>query len=353
MVIQKELILPDNVCPADTPEQFEHSIFFDIETTGLSWRTSHLYLIGAAFIEKGHWILRQWFLQKPHEEKELLEQFSTFLSGFSQVIHYNGQSFDIPYLLHKYQFYQLPDPFAAAQSLDLYQTVRPFRELLHLPSLKQKEIETLLHITREDPYSGGELINCYQEYLKSGSDELLQRLLLHNHDDVCGLLGIYPMTACTALFKGEFTVLEPTLDGTRLRLPLRLSAKLPLPLYVSGELCRLEALGNCAELIVNGTEETLRHFYKNYRDYYYLPMEDEAIHKSIAVYVDTAHRQKACPSNCYRKVTGLFFPQPKPRFQPDFYRSHGEKPAYFLLDQNWPDNMETLKDYVCDLLSLL
>ena len=26
-------------------------VFFDIETTGLSWRTSHLYLIGALFFD--------------------------------------------------------------------------------------------------------------------------------------------------------------------------------------------------------------------------------------------------------------------------------------------------------------
>ena len=37
-------------------------VFFDIETTGLSWRTSHLYLIGALFFDPAAdtFTLRQW-----------------------------------------------------------------------------------------------------------------------------------------------------------------------------------------------------------------------------------------------------------------------------------------------------
>lgn len=42
-------------------------VFFDIETTGLSWRTSHLYLIGALFFDPAAdtFTLRQWFLDRP------------------------------------------------------------------------------------------------------------------------------------------------------------------------------------------------------------------------------------------------------------------------------------------------
>ena len=36
----------------------------------------------------------------------------------------------------------------------------------------------------------------------------------------------------------------------------------------------------------------LKHFYPNYREYYYLPHEDRAIHKSVALYVDRNFRTK-------------------------------------------------------------
>ena len=74
-----------NIPPALLPGgDLSSIVFFDIETTGLSWRTSHLYLIGAAWMDGSVWHIRQWFLQKPSEEPELLDQFSDFLKGFSR-----------------------------------------------------------------------------------------------------------------------------------------------------------------------------------------------------------------------------------------------------------------------------
>ena len=67
-------------------------VFFDIETTGLSWRTSHLYLIGALFFDPAAdtFTLRQWFLDRPTEEKEMLVSFFTFLSDVKRLVHFNG-----------------------------------------------------------------------------------------------------------------------------------------------------------------------------------------------------------------------------------------------------------------------
>ena len=69
-------------------------VFFDIETTGLSWRTSHLYLIGALFFDPAAdtFTLRQWFLDRPTEEKEMLVSFFTFLSDVKRLVHFNGRS---------------------------------------------------------------------------------------------------------------------------------------------------------------------------------------------------------------------------------------------------------------------
>ncbi len=51
------------------PERFLSGmdVFFDIETTGLNWRRSHLYLIGAAIYhpESKIWELIQWFADEP------------------------------------------------------------------------------------------------------------------------------------------------------------------------------------------------------------------------------------------------------------------------------------------------
>ncbi len=52
----------------------------------------------------------------------------------------------------------------------------------------------------------------------------------------------------------------------------------------------------------------LKLFFDNVADYYYLPDEDMAIHKSVASFVDKNHRIKATASNCYVRKKGLFIP---------------------------------------------
>ena len=50
----------------------------------------------------------------------------------------------------------------------------------------------------------------------------------------------------------------------------------------------------------------MRHFYSDYKNYYYLPKEDMAIHKSVAAYVDHEYREKCKAYNCYVRKTGTF-----------------------------------------------
>ena len=44
------------------------------------------------------------------------------------------------------------------------------------------------------------------------------------------------------------------------------------------------------------------------KEYFYLPAEDTAVHKSVASYVDKEFRQKATKDTCYIKQNGDFLP---------------------------------------------
>ena len=57
--------------------------------------------------------------------------------------------------------------------------------------------------------------------------------------------------------------------------------------------------------IINGT---FKYFFSNPKDYFYLPLEDKAIHKSIASFVDKNYRKQATASTCYEKFSGEFLP---------------------------------------------
>ena len=76
----------------------------------------------------------------------------------------------------------------------------------------------------------------------------------------------------------------------------------------------------------------LKYFFVDYKNYYYLPAEDCAIHKSVGTYVDRSARKQATARTCYQKKKGCFVPQPSPVFTPLFYheykgQAYGELPG--------------------------
>ena len=82
------------------------------------------------------------------------------------LIHFNADTFDIPYIQRLARQYRLPWDLSGVLSIDLYKKIRPYRELLGLPNCKLKTVEQYFGISREDRYSGGELIYVYEEYLR-------------------------------------------------------------------------------------------------------------------------------------------------------------------------------------------
>lgn len=350
-------------------------VFFDIETTGLSWRNSHVYLIGVIFRKKGTWTFRQWFLNTPVEEDVCLQDFYQFLVNLDReagehgkslfLVHFNGDTFDIPYLRNKLRFYRIgPQPGSDGSfsfpGLDLYRCARPLKRIFLLDSLRQKNVESFLGAEREDVCDGGELIPVYQQYLRTGDSSTERILLLHNHDDVTGLLQILPILAYDVLFRQEpeyFRV--PSLCGpdseNNVENPdaVFLKGKLALPVpagfQAESDLAVFSAEGSLFLLKIPTYQGELKLFFSDYKNYYYLPVEDQAIHKSVAVYVDPEHREKAKASNCYQRVSGLFLPEPEELFSPAFRTGFHEHPLWFRPDGEFGKNSEKLSEYASAL----
>ena len=145
--------------------------------------------------------------RSPAKEKRKLTFLRLFSETFSPqkklLFHYNGTTFDVPYLMHKYTFYQLPAPWEGTRQLDLYQLFFPLKKILHLEHMRQKDLEYAIGLFREDLYSGGELIEVYKKYLLSGDENLLEILRLHNKEDVEGMLKLLPLFSIRALWTGN------------------------------------------------------------------------------------------------------------------------------------------------------
>ena len=81
--------------------------------------------------------------------------------------------------------------------------------------MKQKAIEQFLGVEREDIYSGGQLIEVYQDYLSSQDQALLDLLLLHNADDLRGMPGILPILNYPDYLEHDFQAGEPGASDTK------------------------------------------------------------------------------------------------------------------------------------------
>ena len=168
----------------------EHSIVFDIETTGFHRVYTSVYLIGyIKKFEDGYYLV-QHFAETPKEEPQIIMDFFNSLSQIDLLISFNGDAFDIPYLNARAEYYGIPSPLKDIESFDIYRKIKASNHILNLQNYKLKTIEEYLGIYREDIYSGKDLINMYKTYIINEDFKLLNIMLLHNKEDLIGLMDI-------------------------------------------------------------------------------------------------------------------------------------------------------------------
>lgn len=332
----------------------EDIVFFDIETTGLSAINSVLYLIGVAYYEDDSWKFEQWFADDC-DEVNIISAFFDLLATKKYLIHYNGNGFDIPYLKKKIEQYELDYSFDNIESIDLYTTARKYKQLLKLLNCKLVTVEKFIGILREDKYSGKELIDTYKEFIKiysleklrknfEKSDILKKDLLLHNEEDIINLLEVTKIKNFDEIFEGNIIYDDYSLEDDFFIIKYHTDYEVPLR-----EKLVIEK-NNCKIAICNGEKDygelkyynevvvtipiydlSLKYFYPDYKNYYYLVNEDTAIHKSVAKFVDKEYRVQAKPSNCYIKKEDRFVPFFEKCNIPEFKEDYLAKDSYYQL----------------------
>lgn len=340
----------------------EDALFFDIETTGFSPANTQLYLIGCARRRGNEMVIEQYFAERPEDEAAVLSCFLELLEKQQTIITFNGTGFDIPYLKAKCSTLHLPETFSAKNNIDLFKIVSSLKFLLKLPNYKQKTIETFLGIDRKDMFDGGQLIEIYRSYVHHPSEEQMHFLKQHNYEDVLGMLDLLPVLSYSQLLKGEYTFLSvesnvyTDFNGQpQKELIFNLKNNLPVPKRVSYGYHEfyLTSAGTDTKLSVRLYDGALKYFYEDYKNYYYLPKEDIAVHKDVACSVDKAYKKKATASTCYVKKASLFLPQYQIISEPAFYKERKDTVSYFELSNAFIDSKQLIQNYIDHILMLM
>ena len=357
MIIEQKALdncfeLPIGITPEET-------VYFDIETTGFSADVTALYLIGCIYFKEGEWQLIQWFAEDNKSEKEALSAFSDFIKDKKYLICYNGTTFDLPYLRKKYEMHGLTFQSYKYEIIDFYRVFASYKGFLGLKGMKQKDIEKFLGIIREDKYSGGELVEWYARFLKlrfSGSsekEEIYKTLILHNSDDLVGLARLTKLYNFIKeleglINSGDELEIDCIVDGTAGKIILSTKVDFDIlrkdNIWGDGFTCCFiaESTANRIDLTLDMYETELKLFYKDYKNYYYLPKEDMVVHKSLAAFVDKENKEKAIASNCYTKHKGRFIKLPKATTLPVFKSEYADKTVYTIVNEKLLESKESL-----------
>lgn len=353
--IQKSLGILSPKYPIENFCVPRQTLFIDIETTGFHVRSSSLYMIGCAYLDEGGcrpacWQSIQWLASNYEDEAAVLNAFAAFARLYRYLIHFNGNQFDIPYLQNKMQQHNIHFNFDDFEGIDIYRRLSPYKTFLKLPNCRQKTIENFVTATaREDQYTGGELIDIYHEYVLNHDEEKEHFLLLHNEEDIKGMLEIVAALAIPDLFHLPIKVTRVQANYykdvnqkqcSEIIMNLKLPTALPAEISYGANNCYFTGCGEEGKLRVPIYEGELKYFYSNYKEYYYLPKEDIAIHKSVASFVDKDYRRQATARNCYTRKISSYLPQWDIVFTPFFKKDYDGKELFFELT----DELKTQRD---------
>ena len=319
----------------------EDTLLYDIETTGLNPKSSQLYLLGILLFHKENIELIQYFAESVLDEEEILEQFFQLCKTKRVLISFNGEGFDNRFVESMAKSYGKLPLHLNLKQLDLFKLIRKRKKFYGLESCSLKSCERFLGIYREDRCSGGELISVYREYLQDKDSEKKNMLLLHNREDIQNLPALFSFLAYENIFQGnvhfqraellvrdeiikkncsnqtestleiEHSELEETKNchtSDKICLKFSLPSSVPVPLTLTPKNFLLEIKETSLCLTVPLYQGELCYFFKDYKDYEFIPSEDRVVHKSLAAMYPKKMREKAKASTAYQKMKTSFLP---------------------------------------------
>jgi len=177
----------------------KETFFFDIETTGLSHKYSNIISITILLKENKTYKIYQLFCEYSIDEKEVIKYLKDLVKEKKYIITYNGNNFDIPFMINKYIKHEIVFDFNCFVKIDLYSDMRHLHNKININNLKLKTVETYFNIIREDSITGQDVITLYEAYKIEPRKEFSEIILQHNYEDVYNL---------TILFKNIFNLYD-------------------------------------------------------------------------------------------------------------------------------------------------
>lgn len=326
----------------------ERTVLFDIECLGLSALKYPIYLIGCARRKSDIAEITLFFAENASEEPELLEAFDKYIEDCDTIASFNGANFDEPFIRERMKKYNMQCRLSTKHHLDLYRYILKAKSFLNLDHYKQKSIEEFMGLFREDKYDGGKLISVYKEYEKTGDEELKKLLLLHNYEDVLGMLTVLKACVYVDLLYALPFELSLVNENNAINISGKIALQLPKLVTKTNNLYTYAAKGNSISLTIPVEHITLNTYLSNPKDYVYVIAEDMVVPSVLASTMDKSAYRKATKEDCKIKCEDDFIKINHNIVLPSdtkiFKASYADKSCYIRCSDLTP---EILSSIVC------
>jgi hypothetical protein len=165
--------------------------FIDTETTGLSLGAgTYTFLIGVGAFEDEAFVVRQFFMRNPAEERAQLHLVEEALVRCTGIVSFNGRGFDMPLVNNRFVLAAMRPPLAGAPHLDL---LPPARRLWKARwgscSLGSLERNVLAFQRTAEDVPGYLIPDIYRQYYLTGvATEMLAHVFYHNLEDIASMV---------------------------------------------------------------------------------------------------------------------------------------------------------------------
>ncbi len=165
----------------------KESVFFDIETSGLSHKFSSIISITILLFLDNKFKICQLYCEHKIDEKDMIKYFKDLLKNKKYLITYNGNTFDIPFVMNKALLHNINLNLNDYIKIDIYNDMRILRDTIIIDNLKLKTVETYFNLKRYDTFTGEDITVLYEAYCIDPKKEFIQLILQHNYEDVFNL----------------------------------------------------------------------------------------------------------------------------------------------------------------------
>ncbi len=321
-------------------------LLLTIETTGLSYTSAFVFMFTAVYPEGPHWHRVTMLADHRRDERALLTALHEMLTNADVLYSFGHHAFSGRFLSERWENVvgEKAEFFPPGlEIIDMQHRLRKIRHLLMLDHLSRSDIEDLAGFKRKVRISGRKIAGSFSEYEKTRDMEIAGMLIRHQEEDIESLFRIGIMNAYCLFTEGDLTVTHHEIFNALdpyLKIEAVCGRDFPADLSASNEWCGITLSGSHITMCIPLFYGRLKYFLPGpAKDYYYLPEEDCAIHKSVAMFVDKAHRRKATQDTCYTTREGCFLAVPEADISPIFLKNRNERPAYIQYDEaQWQED---------------